>query len=141
MTVAAGTKLPGVPKQTAYGELAWTPPAWPWLSAALEVQYVDQIYVNDRNSDSAPAYTVANLRVGVDAAFGKCTLVAGSCASTTSPTATYVGSVIVGDTNGRFFEPAPGRNWFVGATRRCPRSERAATPASRSRCTGWSPRW
>jgi iron complex outermembrane receptor protein len=26
----------------------------------------------------------------------------------------YAGSVIVGDTNGRFFEPAPGRNWFVG---------------------------
>jgi hypothetical protein len=23
--------------------------------------------------------------------------------------------VIVGDSNGRFFEPAPGRNWFVGA--------------------------
>jgi len=28
----------------------------------------------------------------------------------------YSGSVIVGDTNGRFFEPAPGRNWFVGAS-------------------------
>ena len=28
----------------------------------------------------------------------------------------YIGSVIVGDTNGRFFEPAPGRNWFVGAS-------------------------
>ena len=28
----------------------------------------------------------------------------------------YSGSVIVGDTNGRFFEPAPGRNWFLGAS-------------------------
>jgi len=28
----------------------------------------------------------------------------------------YAGSVIVGDTNGRFFEPAPGRNWFIGAS-------------------------
>ena len=28
----------------------------------------------------------------------------------------YIGSVIVGDTNGRYFEPAPGRNWFVGAS-------------------------
>ena len=26
----------------------------------------------------------------------------------------YVGSVIVGDTNGRYFEPAPGRNWMAG---------------------------
>jgi hypothetical protein len=24
--------------------------------------------------------------------------------------------VIVADTNGRFFEPAPGRNWFVGTS-------------------------
>ena len=28
----------------------------------------------------------------------------------------YAGSVIVDDGNGRFFEPAPGRNWFVGAS-------------------------
>jgi len=26
----------------------------------------------------------------------------------------YVGSVIVGDVNGRYFEPAPGRNWMAG---------------------------
>ena len=32
----------------------------------------------------------------------------------------YVGSVIVGDTNGRFFEPAPGRNVFAGASARRP---------------------
>ena len=28
----------------------------------------------------------------------------------------YVGSVIVGDSNGRFFEPAPGRNYLVGVS-------------------------
>ena len=26
----------------------------------------------------------------------------------------YVGSVIVNEGNGRFFEPAPGRTWLVG---------------------------
>jgi len=26
----------------------------------------------------------------------------------------YIGSVIVGDTSGRYFEPAPGRNWYAG---------------------------
>ena len=26
----------------------------------------------------------------------------------------YIGSVIVGDTNGRYFEPSPGSNYFVG---------------------------
>jgi iron complex outermembrane receptor protein len=28
----------------------------------------------------------------------------------------YVGSVIVGDTHGRFFEPAAGRNFLVGVS-------------------------
>jgi iron complex outermembrane receptor protein len=26
----------------------------------------------------------------------------------------YVGSVIVADTNSRFYEPSPGRNWLIG---------------------------
>jgi iron complex outermembrane receptor protein len=28
----------------------------------------------------------------------------------------YIGAVIVGDTNGRYYEPAPGRTWFAGAS-------------------------
>ena len=33
----------------------------------------------------------------------------------------HVGPVIVGDTNGRYYEPAPGRNWMagVGVTASC----------------------
>ena len=27
----------------------------------------------------------------------------------------YVGSVIVGDGNGRYYEAAPGRSWYAGA--------------------------
>ncbi len=27
----------------------------------------------------------------------------------------YVGSVIVNDSNGRYFEPGPGRTWMLGA--------------------------
>ena len=51
----AGNKLPGVPDFTAYGELAWTPVALPWLELAAEVQSSGKIYVNERNSDAAPA--------------------------------------------------------------------------------------
>ena len=47
---------------------------------------------------------------------GRAAVLASSCASTTSPNVNYVGSVIVGDTNGRYFEPAPGRNWFAGVS-------------------------
>ena len=36
------------------------------FDAALEVQYVDRLYVNERNTDFAPAYTIANARVGCE---------------------------------------------------------------------------
>jgi iron complex outermembrane receptor protein len=115
LAVPSGNKLPGVPSRTAYGELAWTPAALPWLSAAVEVLHVDRLYVNDRNSDFAPAYTTVNLRAGVEHRRGN---LRGRAFVRVNNVADrdYVGSVIVGDTNGRFFEPAPGRNYFVGAT-------------------------
>jgi iron complex outermembrane receptor protein len=28
----------------------------------------------------------------------------------------YIGSVIVAEANGRFFEPAPGRTWLIGVS-------------------------
>jgi iron complex outermembrane recepter protein len=113
--VPAGAKLPGVPSKQAYAELAWIPGGLGGLDTALEAQYVDRLYVNERNTDAAPAYAVINARIGF---------------SQTAAGArwqefvrlnnlfdrNYAGSVIVGDGNGRFFEPAPGRNWFLGAS-------------------------
>ena len=115
LPVAAGNRLPGVPPQQAYGELTWKPPrAWGGFNAGVEAQYVGKIYVNDRNTDAAPAYTVVNARVGLAQTFGRATLTEFVRVNNLFDRK-YVGSVIVGDTNARFFEPAPGRNWFVGA--------------------------
>ena len=115
-TVPAGARMPGVPATTVYGELAWSP-QWQGLAgrpqAALEVVYVDRIYVNDRNSDAAPSYTIANMRVGVEQRFGAFTL-KGYARLNNLADRRYAGSVIVGEGNGRFFEPAPGRNWMFG---------------------------
>jgi len=112
--VASGSRLPAVPSKQAYGELAWAP-ADSALSAALELQYVDKLHVNDRNTDAAPAYTVMNARVGFSGTTAAATL-KGYARLNNLFDRNYAGSVIVGDTNGRFFEPAPGRNWFVGAS-------------------------
>jgi iron complex outermembrane receptor protein len=113
--VAAGARLPGVPSKQAYGELAWVPGGWHGFNAALEAQYVDRLYVNDRNVDAAPAYGVMNARVGFAQASGKATWREFVRVNNLFDR-NYAGSVIVGDTNGRFFEPAPGRNWFAGAS-------------------------
>ncbi|HEX6136719.1 MAG TPA: TonB-dependent receptor [Casimicrobiaceae bacterium] len=114
-TVAAGARLPGVPAKQAYAELAWIPGRWSGLDTAVEVQYVDKLYVNDRNSDAAPAYTVMNARIGFAQTSGQATWREFVRVNNLFDR-NYAGSVIVGDTNGRYFEPAPGRNWFVGAS-------------------------
>jgi iron complex outermembrane receptor protein len=112
-TVPAGNRLPGVPSRQAYGELAWKPASG--FSAAIEVNHVGKIEVNDRNTDAAPAYTIANLRAGYEHTAGKVRLSAFARINNVTDRK-YVGSVIVGDANGRYFEPAPDRNWFVGAS-------------------------
>lgn len=119
VTVPSGARLPGVPSTEAYGEIAWAPMGATGFSTALEAQYVDKLYVNDRNSDAAPAYAVMNARVGYAKTLGAATWGAFIRLNNMFDR-NYSGSVIVGDTNGRYFEPAPGRNWYAGASVRLP---------------------
>jgi iron complex outermembrane recepter protein len=115
VTVRAGTPLPGVPPVTAYAELAWTPGGWAGFSTAVETQHSGKVNVNDAGSDSAPAWSVVNARIGFERNFGDLRL-RGFVRGNNLFDRRYAGSVIVGDTNGRYFEPAPGRNWFLGAS-------------------------
>ena len=111
--VPAGARIPAVPSKQAYGELAWIPGRFHGLDTALEVQYVDKLYVNEANTDAAPAYAVMNWRLGFSQTFGTATWKAFVRVNNIFDR-NYSGSVIVDDGNGRFFEPAPGRNWFAG---------------------------
>jgi iron complex outermembrane receptor protein len=111
--IPAGSRLPGVPQSNAYAELAWARPEWYGLSAALEAQYAGKIYVNDRNTDTAPSYTVVNLRAGFEQGAAEWTLREFVRVNNIGDR-DYVGSVIVGDTNSRFFEPSARRNYLVG---------------------------
>lgn len=109
--VEKGNAIPGVAKNQAFMGLAWKPEQG--FYAGIDAQYMDKIYVDDINSDAAPSYTVASVYTGyawkyadwgingfarVDNLFDK----------------NYAGSVIVNDSNSRFFEPADGRNWSAG---------------------------
>jgi iron complex outermembrane receptor protein len=115
LPVPSGSRLPAVPAASAYAELAWSRPAWAGFSVALEGQYADKLYVNERNTDAAPAYAVFNVRAGFEQKVGTWTLREFARINNLADR-NYVGSVIVGDTNGRFFEPAAGRNYLVGAS-------------------------
>ncbi len=109
--IASGNYIPGIAKNQVFLSLGWKPENG--LSAGLDVRYSDRIYVNDTNTEYAPSYTVAGANVGykwnmkdwsvktfarVDNLFDK----------------DYSGSVIVNESNSRFYEPAEGRNWSAG---------------------------
>jgi len=111
--IRKGTYIPGIAKNQAFVGLAWQPERG--FQAGLDARYMDKIYVDDINSDTAPSYTVVAAHVGylwvnkdwkintyarVDNLFDR----------------NYVGSVIVNDSNSRFFEPADGRNFSVGVS-------------------------
>ena len=109
--VAAGNRIAGTSKGSAFAELAWRTPGFGEL--ALEVRQQGNIVVNDRNSDAAPGVTLAGLRWQ-----HRLPLVAGWQAELlvrvdNLEDKRYAGSVIVNDANGRFFETGAPRAWLV----------------------------
>ena len=106
--VPVGNRLPGVPRTALYAELQWRHFASGFL-AALEARHNSRVYVDDQNSDAAAAYTLANLRLGFEQKAREWRI-AETLRIDNLTARTYIGSVIVADSNSRFFEPAPRRN-------------------------------
>jgi iron complex outermembrane receptor protein len=109
--VPIGNKLPGVPHSSLYAELLWRH-VQSGFSAALEARHNSRVYVDDQNSDAAPAYSLANLRLGFEQK-ARGWRIAETLRIDNLTDRSYVSSVIVADSNGRFFEPAPRRNLSV----------------------------
>jgi len=110
--INVGNRIPGTYRQQLYGELAWKYPALKF-NTALEGRYNSKVFVNDTNTDFADSYTLFNLRAGfnqdvsnwkfseylrVENIFDK----------------EYIGSVKINDSNSRFFEASPTRNYLMG---------------------------
>jgi iron complex outermembrane receptor protein len=116
-TVNSGNRLPGISRQTLYGELAWKHPA-SGFHAAVEGVARSKVEVEDTNSaKAAPGYAIVNLRVGIDRKVGDVNL-GGFVRLNNIFDKQYVGSVIVGEGSGRYYESAPDRNWLAGVNAR-----------------------
>jgi iron complex outermembrane receptor protein len=111
-TVNAGNRLPAVPENYVYGELRWRHVASGFL-ATLEVLHKSDVAVNDLNTEFAQAYTVANLAFGLTQRPAKWRITEYLRIDNITDK-TYAGSVIVNETNGRYYEPSPQRNMTVG---------------------------
>jgi iron complex outermembrane recepter protein len=109
--VGSGNRLPGVPKSNLFGSVRWGNEVG-WQATATG-QYISSIAVNDLNTVVAPSYAIFGLSggYGLDlSSYHLNTFVRVNNLFDRD----YVGSVIVNDGNGRFFEPGPGINWLAG---------------------------
>ena len=109
--VTAGSRIPGVARQQFFGRLQWRGSAW---SAAVEGEGVGDVVVNDVASESAPGYFLLHLEAAREWKFSMGGLRAFARIDNALDHG-YIGSVIVNEGNGRFYEPGPGRIFLVGA--------------------------
>lgn len=111
-TVAAGNRLPGAPQHSLYAETEAR--VGEGATVGLEMRAESKTQVNDINADAAPGYAAFNLRAGKELRAGPARVFLFARIDNMFDRQ-YAGSVIVNDTNSRFFEPAPGRRLFIGA--------------------------
>jgi len=111
LTIPADNHIPGIAGSSFYANLAWTPPlGW---RGGVEARALSKVWVNDANSDAAAGYATFATYLGYLARIGAFEL-SGFGRVDNVFDRRYAGSVIVGEGNGRFFEPAPGRTWSIG---------------------------
>ena len=113
--VLSGNRIPGVPNQGLFSELLWVKPNKS-IEAAVEARVNGSMAVNDINSPSmATGYAVLNLRTMFRQEIAGGWSLSQFFRINNILNRSHVGSVIVNQTSSQFYEPAPTRNWLVGA--------------------------
>lgn len=108
-----GNRIPGIARNMAYAGLAYAPDQG-WY-AGTDLRYLSDIAADDENDVKAPSYTVVGVNSGYKWLVQNWTLdLFGRVDNLFDRN--YIGSVIVNESNGRYYEPAPGRNYSVGLT-------------------------
>jgi iron complex outermembrane receptor protein len=111
--VAAGTPIPGVPGN--YGSLRLehgTDLGW---REGLTLQGVGAVTVNDTDTQHAAGYGLIDIDTSYTFALGATTRLQLTASIDNLADRRYIGTVIVNDSNGRYFEPGPDRTYMLGA--------------------------
>lgn len=117
-SVPAGARLPGVPRASLFTELAWKSGGEHFV-AALESLSESRVYAEDANADiPAPGYGILSARLVAKQAWAGWRISEYGRLNNLADRR-YIGSVIVGDSNKRYYEAAPGRNWVAGVSAQC----------------------
>jgi iron complex outermembrane receptor protein len=109
--VLDGQRLPGIPRHALRLALRARPASLRKTWVELETQHASRYAVDDTLPRETSPWWVTNLRAGWDGV-----RVAPFVAVQNLFNRKYVGSVVVNAAAGRYYEPAPGRNVYVGLT-------------------------
>ncbi|HFR4300611.1 TPA: TonB-dependent receptor PqqU [Klebsiella pneumoniae] len=106
-----GNRIPGIARNMGYASFGYQPEQG-WY-AGSDIRYMSDIMANDKNTAKAPSWTVVGLTTGYKWSYGRMDMdLFGRIDNLFDRE--YVGSVIVNESNGRYYEPAPGRNYGIG---------------------------
>jgi iron complex outermembrane receptor protein len=106
-----GNELPGVPRHYAHLGLRYDGPAGLW--GGLDVTHSSSYYVDDGNDARNDAWTATGVRVGWEGQLAGWR-VAPFAGVLNLFSARYAASVVVNARGGRYYEPAPPRNVYMG---------------------------
>lgn len=106
-----GNRIPGNARNMGYASFGYQPEQG-WY-AGSDIRYMSDIMANDENTAKAPSWTVVGLTTGYKWSYGRMDMNLFGRVDNLFDRE-YVGSVIVNESNGRYYEPAPGRNYGIG---------------------------
>ncbi len=99
-----GNRIPGIARNMGYASFGYQPEQG-WY-AGSDIRYMSDIMANDENTAKAPSWTVVGLTTGYKWSYGRMDMdLFGRIDNLFDRE--YVGSVIVNESNGRYYEPAP----------------------------------
>jgi iron complex outermembrane recepter protein len=110
--VESGNRVPGIPEYNLFGSLTWRYAPF-GLTTAVEGIWNGNVYANDRNTEAAASYAIANWWAGLQQHSGPWTFREFVRVNNIFDKE-YIGAVNVGDANGRYYYPSPTRNYVVG---------------------------
>ena len=127
-SIPAGNRLPGIPQQQAFASLQWSqqgfgssgkaPPGG--LETAIDWLARSQLWTSDANTEAAPGYGLVNARLKHRFQPAQLLQMEAYLGIDNVSNRTWVGSVIVNQVSGQFYEPGMPRSWVVGLQSKLP---------------------
>ncbi|MGF6690033.1 iron complex outermembrane receptor protein [Metapseudomonas resinovorans] len=111
-TIPSGKRMPGIAEHTLFATLAWSPRSG--LDAGLEGQWRSSLEVEDSaRARAAPGFALANAYLRLEQRQRSWTF-SQTLRLDNLFDRDYVGSVIIGEGNQRYYEAGAGRSWYAG---------------------------